>query len=94
MKLADLAARIDAHLKRFEADPEINPRNERGLRPYFRAGAWASARWVYLCYVSYQGPSHVSASDAARYLAWLDAGNVGRHYKAFLHQETEDDRDR
>jgi len=49
----ELAERINAHLKRFEADPVINaPRGERmRTTPYFQAGAAANRGQIELCYV-------------------------------------------
>lgn len=82
-KLREIAARISAHLKRFEADKTINavdPSRKMAIPPYHQAGAVASGRWVYVRYVSFQGNANLSRSDAERYLAWLDAGNVGTHY--------------
>ena len=32
--------------------------------------------------VNYQGGNHLSIEDAAKYLAWLDSGNIGRHFEA------------
>jgi hypothetical protein len=92
----DLALRIDAHLKRFEADPVINARCElvdgewhvvrddpnRGVPPYVGAHASASGRFVRVRYVSFQGTSSLTQAEATAYLAWLDAGNVGTHHKA------------
>lgn len=83
MKLAEIAARISAHLKRFEADPVINrPRDgkEGGVRPYWMAGSWSSGRYVGVRYVSYQGASHLTKQEALDYLEWLDAGNVGTQF--------------
>ena len=81
LSLSELASRIDAHLKRFEADPEINaPRGERmQTTPYFRAGAGATRQSVSVGYVDYHGSTKLTREQAARYLAWLDAGNVGKH---------------
>lgn len=83
-KLADIAKRIDAHLKRFEADPKINKarKGTEGLHPFYVARAHASGRFVYVTYITYQGNSHINREEAERYLAWLDAGNVGRHWEA------------
>lgn len=81
MKNVDIAARIRSHLKRFEADPAINEKH-RGLSSYYCAGASASGRYVYVQYIGYQGPTPLSKAQALGYLAWLDAGNVGRHYQA------------
>jgi hypothetical protein len=87
MKLAEIASAIDKHLKRFEADPEINQykdaiRYQDKLHPYWKSGAWAAGRYVYVSYVSYQGSSHLTKDEAMTYLVWLNSGNVGRHYGA------------
>ena len=68
MKLAEIAARIEVHLKGFES--------------YSGARAWAGGRWVYVAYSSYLFDSHLSKADAERYLDWLNAGNIGRHWQA------------
>lgn len=94
-RLEVIAARINAHLQRFEADKEINaipPDRRLGIPPYCRPSAVASGRFVYVCYVSFQGQVHLNRIDANRYLAWLDAGNVGTHYACwrdpkFVHGE-------
>lgn len=92
-KIKELAARIDAHLKRFEKDPVINeerfyPHPRTGEKtsaghPYYYAAASASGRWVSIHYVAYQGNSSLTKAQAIKYLDWLDDGNVGRHSKAF-----------
>lgn len=82
--LAEVAARIAAHLKRFETDPLINVwKNGRvgGTRPYFWATARAAGSRVAVQYISYQGWSTLTKVEALAYLAWLDAGNVGRHHR-------------
>lgn len=86
IKMKEIAARISAHLKRFEADPEINKRKPSGIPPYFRAGSVASGSYVYVTYVSFQGDTALRKTIAAKYLAWLDAGNEGTHH-AFLRAE-------
>lgn len=79
----DIAARIDAHLRRFEADKVINTLHvESKTHRFYHAGAWANAGWVNVRYVSYQGVTSLKKADAEKYLAWLDAGNVGRHWEA------------
>ena len=84
-----LAARINAHLKRWEADPKINiGLGTQGTRKYFNAGAWAAGRWVNVQYISYQGDRSLTKQQAANYLAWLDAGNVGSHYRISDANET------
>jgi hypothetical protein len=81
MKLSQIAAGIEGHLKRFEADPQINRFFDgRTVRPYYHAGAGASGRFVYVKYVSYQGTTPLTKPQAIAYLNWLDAGNIGKHY--------------
>lgn len=85
LSMKEIGARIDAHLKRFEADPKINvdrSPTKTGLHDYYNAGAGGHGRFVYVQYVAYQGNSTLSKADALKYLAWLDAGNVGRHFGA------------
>lgn len=77
----ELARRINAHLRRFEADPAINVRNETYKTvPYFHAGASSSGGWVQVVFVSYQGRTSLKYDDAERYADWLDAGNVGTYF--------------
>lgn len=82
-KLTEIAERINAHLKRFEADPDINHRDGRpgGLQPYYKANARRTGRFVRVTYVSFQGHPTLTRDEALAYLAWLDAGHVGRHWK-------------
>jgi hypothetical protein len=83
MKLSEIAERISAHLKRFEADPVINaPIQNRSMSttPYYYAGAFVAGRYVSIQYVNYQGSSNLTKEVATEYLEWLDAGNVGKHY--------------
>lgn len=79
--LAKIAAEIGKYLKAFENDPKINPRSMKKPSKYYEAGAFASGRWIYVCYIGYQGTSNLTRSEAEAYLKWLDAGNVGKHYE-------------
>ena len=84
LPMGEIAARIGAYLQRFERDPKINVRDAKyDTTPYYvaRAGYNGGAR-IWVCYVTYQGRSTLTRDEAERYLAWLDAGNVGRHYEA------------
>lgn len=82
--LTEIAKRINGHLTRFEADPKINVRNATyQTQPYYHAGAYRAGAYVQVWYVSYQGKTNLKRDEAVRYLAWLDAGNVGSHYTAF-----------
>jgi hypothetical protein len=79
----ELGARINAYLKSFEASLKINQaRGDRTIKPYYLAGAGGDRHRVFVRYVSFQGMHHLSVEDAERYLAWLDAGNVGKHHAA------------
>lgn len=90
----DLASKIDAYLKRFERDPKINPGksldkgtktwvpDEMGVRDYYGARASGDRHRVRILYVTYQGASYLPIEDAQKYLAWLDDGNIGTHYRA------------
>lgn len=78
--LKELAARISAHLTRFEWDPTIN-RRVQGLQPYYRAGAWyTGGAKILVKYIAYQHGTYLTRTEAEAYLTWLDAGNVGTHY--------------
>jgi hypothetical protein len=82
--LTELAHQICTHLTRFESDPKINvdtAKNGTGLRCYYHAGAIASGNRVGVTYVSYQGMTFLRRAEAAAYLAWLVAGNVGTHWQ-------------
>lgn len=83
MTIKEIAEAINGYLVRFERDPELNVKNERnGTRKFWQAGAFASGAWVNVRYVSYQGVTSLRKPDAERYLEWLHAGNVGKHYAA------------
>lgn len=82
MTLQEIAARIDAHLTRFERDPKTNPVDPKyHTMPFYGASAHVPprARKVYVVYVSHHGWKKIDREAAERYLAWLDAGNVGTH---------------
>jgi hypothetical protein len=79
VKLSEIAARISEHLKRKEAS---QPKNSAEPGDYYRACAWAAGSRVGVRYVSFQHETFLTKADALEYLAWLDAGNIGRHYKA------------
>lgn len=91
--LEALAKRISEHLRRFERDPKINVRRRydretgtwrkdpNGTGDYYMANAYSNGRRISVVYVSYQGGSKLTRDEAVAYLAWLDAGNVGKHFK-------------
>ena len=82
LKLVEIADRIRVHLKRMEAaQPEgINlPLFHRRPVRYFQPNAWPAVSRVGVRYVSYQVTSFLTKAEALAYLAWLDAGNEGRH---------------
>lgn len=82
IKLSEIAARINAHLQRFECDKTINePYGEHKCVSYYNANSWASGNRVGVRYISFQGETYLPRAKALAYLEWLDAGNVGRHYE-------------
>lgn len=85
----EIADRIDAHLKRIEADPTLNPEREKGgmkLATFWRATAGANGSWVFVYYFATHGATSLTRADAERYLQMLDAGFVGRHFEALRQQ--------
>lgn len=82
MKLAEIADRITAHLRRFETDTTINaPDTKYRLRTYYNASAWRMGARIAVAYISFQVADRLSRDAALAYLAWLDKGNVGTHYE-------------
>lgn len=89
-----LGQKIAAHLRRIEGDLALNPPRRfddaskawvldaAGMSAYYGARARGDRYRVWVIYVSFQGGSYMSIEDAETYLAWLDAGNVGRHFEA------------
>jgi len=77
--LTELAARIDVHLKRLEADPATNVLVKSTHR-FFHAKAYATSRHVAVTYVSFQGESKLTKAEATAYLAALDDGFAKQHY--------------
>ena len=88
--MKELASRINAHLKRFEADKKINAINPiyKTSSYYYAWATYTSGSRIQITYLAYQGPSHITREEANIYLKWLDAGNVGRHWEA-LRKERE-----
>jgi len=80
--LTEIAAGINKHLVRFEADPKINTRygGPQGTSAYYYARAWRTGNRVAVSYVTYQGTRKITRAEALAYLDWLNAGNVGKHY--------------
>ena len=81
MKLDEIANRIAAHLARFEKDKTINKPFGTGVKPYYFSHAYRGGRYVRVIYVTYHEADSLTREEALAYLAWLDAGNVGKHWK-------------
>ena len=77
-KLAEIADRINAHLKRMEAE-QGRPMKMEDTR-FFQAVAYPAGSKVGVSYISFQGASMLTKAEALAYLEWLDAGNAGKHY--------------
>ena len=80
MTLTQVAAKISEYLQKFEADPKINVKRDGGtISPYWQSGAYQAGRFVGVIYVRFQGSFTLKRDEAEKYLAWLEAGNVGKH---------------
>jgi len=77
MKNKEIAMKIQEHLSRFE---EAGYKTIRGDNKYFYAHSWSAGRYVAIKYISYQCQSNLSNAEAEKYLDWLDAGNIGKHF--------------
>lgn len=87
MKLNDIALRLTAHLKRIEADPALNPPKD-GVRDYFGACARCAGSRLMVTYSLTFAEHRLTKAEALAYLAWLDAGNVGKHWQMQKEQKT------
>jgi hypothetical protein len=67
VKLREIAARIQAHLERFNASATTRARHL--IAP--------SNRYVYVTYIEPVKEWRLGNDTALAYLEWLDAGNVG-----------------
>lgn len=89
MKLAEIAERINVHLKRLEADEEWNRHTwtggegteHTGTRLWNAGAGYHRGPRVAVVYISYQGICHLSKAEALAYLGWLDEGNRGKHFE-------------
>jgi hypothetical protein len=75
----DVAARIDAHLRRLEAG---TPRYaQTGQVMFSFASAWTHGRgsFLYVLYKPVERTYSLRLAQAKRYLAWLDLGGCGKH---------------
>jgi hypothetical protein len=82
-ELDKIAEGIEAHLKRFESDPAINKVAEGcTLHPYYHVCATRTyGHTVSVRYILFKGMAKLSESQAKKYLEWLNAGNIGTHFK-------------
>lgn len=87
LKLKDLAQAIEAHLNRFEADPVLSRKKDGKTARFWGTGCGVSGRFVVVTYISYQGSSNLSKSDAISFLPKLEGGYVGRHHEALREPE-------
>jgi len=80
-KLGEIAERIAAHLARFEADPVVNANVPPDTQPFSSPIARVNGRCVDVFYQWSYRQSTLTKAQALGYLAWLDAGGVGRHWE-------------
>lgn len=79
-KLDEIAARINAHLRRLEADKDWNRADNGGRSRLYLARARRAGRYIQIIYISYQGASNLIREDAERYLQALDSGKKCKHW--------------
>lgn len=80
MKLQEIAMSIQDYLQKFEADRNINaPSPVYKTRPYYCSRSWSGGNRVFVRFISYQGQVSLTKQEALDYLAWLDAGNIGKY---------------
>jgi len=83
VKMQEIADGIKAHLKRFADDPVLCKHQASGRAAFWNTNAvYPGGVKVRVMYISYQGSTTLSKEQAAAYLDWLNAGNVGTHYAA------------
>ena len=80
-RLADIAEKLDTHLRRLEFDSEWNI-VPGGRRRLWNTGACSSGNRIFCTYVAYQGGCSLTKKQALAYLAKLNAGFKGRHFEA------------
>ena len=81
MPLKEIAARIDQHLKRLEAEDTAARKASGGNAHYYCAGAWATPTRVSVTYVTYQGSDWLTRAEAEQYLESLDSGSSAKHFQ-------------
>jgi len=82
LKLAEIAARIDVHLNRLEADKKWNRRTKGFVTSkLWGSCAFAAGNRVFITYVSYSVTASLKRADAIKYLAALDSGYKGKHWE-------------
>lgn len=84
MTMSELAEWINLYLKMFEGDPKINKKDDRNIPRFWHSFCHYPGRGpkISVKYISFQHTSTLSKAEAEKYLEWLEAGNVGRHYEA------------
>lgn len=82
MKLNEIAARINEYLQKFEKDLSINKIDPKNYTcKFYYANAYSGGKFVFIKYINSQGSTPLTRERAERYLAWLEAGNVGMHFE-------------
>lgn len=82
-KTSEIAMEINLHLKRMEADPEQN-QAQGTLKRFYQARCYADGPWVNVQYTALHGFIHLKKVEGEKYLAWLSAGNRGKHWQVPL----------
>lgn len=74
----DIAKRLDAHLKRMEADPKFNTNlGSSGISRLYEAHAWADKGRIGYVLIAFHGSRQLALDRALGWVTWLDAGHNG-----------------
>jgi hypothetical protein len=82
-KLGEICQRLQAHMDRISADPQLNqftcrPRTQAGgIAPFRNASARRAGALCRIVLPGFGSPFNIDRAHALAYLEWLDAGNVG-----------------
>ncbi len=78
MQPSEIAKKLNEHLNRMEADPDIN-RGRNGKKALINARAKLSGEFIHIAYHPQLPDYYLKLGEALGYLQWLEAGHAGYH---------------
>lgn len=89
MTLYELAAEMEKRLKALSrsTDPAMNPPRGKRNCTFYQTSVYYVGRHIMVRYIGPRPEDRLTKSEAALYLQWLRAGNVGTHLDAPLNPE-------